>query len=172
MLDTTAKTEQKQLISIQIAKSYLSFSAGHFTIFSATRRERLHGHSFRVRAEVLAPVDDNGLVFDYTPLKRSLKKLCDELDERLLLPAHSPHLDINKTATTINACFNDETMTLPSADVLVLPMKNVTIEELAPYFLQRLLNLPELNLTSAQILTVGVSSGSGQWAECRWVAPS
>ena len=169
--DAADKTAKKQLISIQIAKDYLGFSAGHFTIFSATRRERLHGHSFRVRAEVLAPVDANGLAFDYTPLKRCLKKLCDGLDERLLLPAHSPHLDINTTATTISACFDGETMTLPIADVLVLPIKNITIEELAPYFLQCLLELPELNLKTAQMLTVGVSSSLGQWGECHWMAP-
>ena len=43
------------LTTINICKEALKFSGAHFTIFSATDRERLHGHNFRVRAEVTAP---------------------------------------------------------------------------------------------------------------------
>ena len=62
---------------IRIDKDYLSFSAGHFTIFSATERENLHGHAFGVSAEYECDVDENGLTFDYNIVKYALKKLCD-----------------------------------------------------------------------------------------------
>ena len=39
-----------QLTTIELSKEYLKFSAGHFTVFSATERERLHGHNFSVSA--------------------------------------------------------------------------------------------------------------------------
>lgn len=166
----TRSTSPERLVSIQIAKDYLGFSAAHFTIFSATERERLHGHSFRLQVEVTAPVDDNGLTFDYVPLKRDLKALCDELDERLLLPERSPCLRISKTSDTVRACFNNETMTLPSNDVLLLPVKNITIEELSYYFTQRLLACDSLVSASVRALTVAVSSGAGQWGRYHWPA--
>ena len=82
------------LTTIEISKDYLHFNSAHFTIFSATEREDLHGHTFYVRAYVTSPVDDNGLAFDYNILKSKLMALCDHLDEKVLLPERSPHLDL------------------------------------------------------------------------------
>ena len=46
----------ESLIRIELSKEYLNFSAGHFTIFSATERENLHGHNFQVRGAVTAAI--------------------------------------------------------------------------------------------------------------------
>lgn len=167
---STSSTSSEQLVSLRIAKDYLGFSAAHFTIFSATERERLHGHSFRVQTEVTAPVDDNGLTFNYVPLKRDLKALCDECDERLLLPDRSPYLRVDQTSDRTRACFNGETMILPSEDVLLLPVRNITIEELSYYFTQRLLACDSLVAAQVRALTVAVSSGVGQWGRYHWRA--
>ena len=51
--------------TIEIRKEYLHFSAAHFTVFSATERERLHGHNWRIGALITGPVGDDGLCFDY-----------------------------------------------------------------------------------------------------------
>lgn len=170
MTDADHKNPQEQLISIQVAKDYLGFSAGHFTIFSATRRERLHGHSFRLQVEVLAPVDDNGLTFDYVPLKQMLKRLCDELDERLLLPGRSPHLKISQEAGLVKAFFDQDVLSFPENDVLILPIRNITVEELSHYFLERVLALFDVATLDIRKLMVAVSSGVGQWGRCRWSA--
>ena len=82
------------LTRIEITKEYLTFSAGHFTIFSATDRENLHGHNFQVRCAVTASIGPDGLAFNYVLLKRVLRALCDELNERVLLPDHSPYLTL------------------------------------------------------------------------------
>ena len=44
---------QKKLGRIEIAKQALNFSAAHFTIFSQTEREDLHGHNFRWNVNLL-----------------------------------------------------------------------------------------------------------------------
>ena len=44
----------------------LHFSAAHFTIFSATERERLHGHNYSVSARFVAPQGDNGFSADHS----------------------------------------------------------------------------------------------------------
>ena len=159
---------QQTLTRIEISKEYLNFSAGHFTLFSATERENLHGHNFQIRAAVTAAVGDDGLAFDYVVLKRVLKALCDQLDERVLLPQRSPHLRLEYQEGMVLALFADERIPFLERDVLPLPIRNVTIEELAALLLTRLRDCPELVGQDIRGIELGVSSGLGQWAFSSW----
>ena len=49
-----------RLTTLYIDKEAHKFSAAHFTIFTATERERLHGHNYSVSARIVAPMGDNG----------------------------------------------------------------------------------------------------------------
>jgi 6-pyruvoyltetrahydropterin/6-carboxytetrahydropterin synthase len=160
--------DRQSLTRIEISKEYLNFSAGHFTIFSATERESLHGHNFQVRCTVDALVGANGMAFDYVMLKRVLKELCDALDERLLLPERSPHLRVAREGGGVTVWFDDQRLTFLDRDVLLLPIRNVTIEELSTLLLTRLRARPELADPSIQAIALAVSSGSGQWAWSFW----
>ena len=153
---------------IEISKEYLHFSSAHFTIFSATEREDLHGHNFYVTATVTAPVGDNGLAFDYNLLKDKLKVLCDELDEKVLLPEHSPHLNLHEADGYVIASFADEKIPFLPRDVLRLPLRNIAVEELAPWFLDRLKADPDIAALDLVELLLRVSSGPGQWAGATW----
>ena len=62
-------TDATQTTEILIEKEDLHFSAGHFTIFSDTARENLHGHNWYVRARLLGVVGEGGLTFDYNVVK-------------------------------------------------------------------------------------------------------
>ena len=163
-----ASVADATLTRIEISKDYLKFSAGHFTLFSATERENLHGHNFQVRCVVTSWVGDSGLTFDYVILKRVLKELCDALDERVLLPLASPYLRIEHQAGLVRALFADECIPFLERDVLLLPIRNVTIEELAPLLLARLLDRPETAAMELRSVELGVSSGQGQWAIAHW----
>ena len=158
----------KQATTIEIAKEYLNFSAGHFTIFSATERERLHGHNFSVSAKVESPVDNNGLCFNYGSLKKKLKRLCDDLDEYMLLPMHSPFLGIETTEAEHLVTFNNETMRFNKTDCLLLPIRNTTVEEFAQLLLDRLLADPDMDNYAISKIEMRVSSGAGQWGACKW----
>ena len=96
------------LTTIEISKDYLHFNSAHFTIFSATEREDLHGHTFYVRAYVTSPVDENGMAFDYNILKSRMMALCDHLDEKVLLPSLSPHLKLLEEDGYLVAHYADE----------------------------------------------------------------
>jgi 6-pyruvoyltetrahydropterin/6-carboxytetrahydropterin synthase len=159
---------RETLTRIEITKEYLNFSAGHFTIFSATERENLHGHNFQVRCAVTAAIGPNGLAFDYVLLKRVLRELCDALDERMLLPQDSPYLRLAHRDGMVIARFADEEIPFLARDCLPLPIRNVTIEELAGLLVSRLAARPELTAWLIRALEVGVSSGSGQWAFSHW----
>lgn len=153
---------------IELAKEDMHFSAAHFTIFSADERENLHGHNFFVEARARGPIDANGLCFDYAVLKARLRALCDSLDESLLLAAESPHLCIDEDPEGLVVAFADETLRFQRRDVRLLPIRNVTVEELAHWFASSLTSGVDFAALPIDDLTVRVSSGPGQWAEAAW----
>ena len=159
-----------QRTTISISKDYLHFSAAHFTIFSATERENLHGHNFFVEADAIGQIGDDGLCFDYNAMKQLLKELCDQLDETTLLAARSPHLDIEQGAGRVTVRFGDERLEFLPRDVTMLDMRNVTVEELAHWFLRRLRASEEFKRLPIEEVTLRASSGPGQWASAHWDA--
>jgi 6-pyruvoyltetrahydropterin/6-carboxytetrahydropterin synthase len=159
-----APVSHAQLTRIEISKEYLHFNSGHFTIFSDTEREDLHGHTFYVKALIDSSVDATGLAFDYNLVKNRLKQICDSIDEKVLLPEKSPYLSLGNENGYVIAIFGNEKLPFLPRDVVTLPVANITVEELAPWFLSRLLEdsaISDLNLPRVE---VSVSSGPGQWA--------
>ena len=152
------------LTRIEISKEYLHFNSGHFTIFSDTDREDLHGHTFYVKALIDSPVDNTGLAFDYNLVKSRLKQLCDDIDEQILLPERSPHLTLSEDNGYVIATFGNERLPFLPRDVITLPVATITVEELAPWFLQALLAEPAIASLDLPRVEVSVSSGPGQWA--------
>ena len=159
----------KRHTCIEISKEDLKFSAAHFTIFSASDRERLHGHNFRVSLDLTAEVGDDGMCFSYVEMKKRLRKLCATLDEYVLLPGQSPYLTIAEQGNYYCAHFNGEEMLFIKADTLVLPLRNTTVEEFARYLLERLLeDAPFIDGNEISSLVMKVSSGPGQWGSASW----
>ncbi|MFK7885290.1 MAG: 6-pyruvoyl tetrahydropterin synthase family protein [Gammaproteobacteria bacterium] len=156
------------MTTIRIRNPSLNFNAGHFTIFSAHEREDLHGHSFFLSGEFSGPIDDNGLAFDYQIAKQIMRELCASLDEKVLLPKHSPHLVIGEKDGYISATFADETMLFLPRDVLVLPLRNITLEELSRYGLAQLRDNEDLTRLPIRRMTLRVSTGQGQSAATHW----
>ncbi len=160
-----------RLTTISISKEDLKFSGAHFTIFSATERERLHGHNFKVRAEVTAAVDDNGMCFNYQEIKSRLRAICNALDEYVLLPGESPHLSIDTEAGQYQVQFNGEVLFFCRDDTQILPVRNTTVEELSNYILDKLVNADDFfRVNPVEHISIGVSSGDGQWGSSTWAA--
>ena len=161
-----------RLTTIDISKEDLKFSVAHFTIFSSTERERLHGHNFKVRASVVAPVDENGMCFNYQEIKTRLRALCKSLDEYVVLPGNSPHLQISENEQNYCVTFNGENMTFLRSDTRVLDIRNTTVEEFSNYIVQQLVNRDNFfQANDVHSLTIAVSSGDGQWGASSWQRP-
>ncbi|MEX1666685.1 6-pyruvoyl trahydropterin synthase family protein [Zhongshania arctica] len=159
----------KAYTSIEISKEDLKFSGAHFTIFSATDRERLHGHNFKVSLVLTADVGDNGMCFSYVEIKSRLRKLCSRLDEYTLLPAESPYMRVVERGEFYIAEFNGEEIPFLKTDTLVLPVRNTTVEEFARYLLELLLtDAPFIEGNEIAELVMKVSSGPGQWGSASW----
>ncbi len=154
--------------TLYIDKESHKFSAAHYTIFSATERERLHGHNYSVSARIVAPMGDNGFSADYNVYKSRLARLCDSLDEYMLLAGDSPHQRITTDGDYYRVEFDGQQMLFLQADTQVLPLRNATVEEFSRYLLQRLVedsvgdDLREIELC--------VASGPGQRGCSIWRA--
>tara|TARA_B100000497_G_scaffold116313_1_gene140583 strand:- start:111 stop:590 length:480 start_codon:yes stop_codon:yes gene_type:complete len=155
-----------QLATLHINKQAHKFSAAHFTIFSATDRERLHGHNYGISARIVAVMGENGFSADYNVYKRCLQKLCDAHDEYMLLPAQSPWLEVVTQEDEYYATFDDKTLRFPCDETLLLPIVNVTVEALAHYFLKRV--LAEKLMGDIVELEIFVTSGDGQSSSACW----
>ncbi|MCB9766416.1 MAG: 6-carboxytetrahydropterin synthase [Alphaproteobacteria bacterium] len=156
--------------TIDLFKESMKFSAGHFTIFSATERENLHGHNFTLRVRITGVVDDNGMLFDYRATKRRLIALCAAWNETLLLPERSPHLRLDTSdPAEVRARFGDELLRFLPRDVTLLPVVNVTLEELSRLIGERLAVDPEVGGDPTILaMVVEVASGPGQRIAWRW----
>lgn len=158
-----------RLAIIELHKDGLHFSAGHFTIFSATERENMHGHNYDVNVCLHVTLNDNGMAFDYRIYKNKLTALCQQLDRRFLLPAHSKYLRIEEENDMVYAHFNKERIPFLKRDVTILPVCNITIEELSHWFLQKLI-MDEIELKRHKIqgIIVRVFNGPEQSGASRW----
>lgn len=152
----------EKLGRIEIAKQALNFSAAHFTIFSQTDREDLHGHNWQVECELTSPIDENGLIFDYSLIKQAVKEICDELDEKTILPEKSPYLSIEKDGEYLVGVYGHERIPFLPRDVVTLPIANASVEELSHYILDRVLTHPKIAPQDIREMTIKVSSSPGQ----------
>jgi 6-pyruvoyltetrahydropterin/6-carboxytetrahydropterin synthase len=157
------------IVEIDLAKERMKFSAGHFTIFSATERENFHGHNFTVQAAFKARITGDGMVCDYAILKDAVTRVCDSLDEYFLLPTQSPHLQILEEEDYIIARFAAERLPFLKRDVKLLPVTNITVEALSGWVLGEVRKQLPQEIEAAMIdLAVRVTSGPGQGATSRW----
>jgi len=162
-------SDSERLTTLYIDKESHKFSVAHYTIFAAGERERLHGHNYSVSAKIVAPMGDNGFAADYNVYKDRLRALCDELDEYLILPAHSPYQTVEEAGHEYRVRFGDEEMRFLRSDTLVLPIVNATVEELSRYLLERLRHASRGD--DLRELRVCVASGPGQRGCANWRAP-
>lgn len=158
---TLSKTPVRRVI-IDVDNQYLHFSAAHFTVFSATERERLHGHNYSVRAKAHAQVERNGMAFDYNELKRELFAICQSLDEYTLLASDSEFLTIEEQGEYYSAVFNGQKMLFLQSDTLLLPLQNISLEELGQHIIERLCEDGLLQRLAISYLELEVASGPGQ----------
>jgi 6-pyruvoyltetrahydropterin/6-carboxytetrahydropterin synthase len=151
---------------IRLEKENFKFSGSHFTIFGPGSAERLHGHNYYVSVELrLTDVDHElGLSFDFNAIKPMIREITSSLDEYVLLPEKSSHLKIEKAGVAVRAIFGSKRYEFPAEDVKILPLANISSEELARLLANELVSRLRGNPTfeSVSSLSVGVEETRGQ----------
>lgn len=153
--------------SLRLGKEDFKFSAAHFTVFGGDEAEAFHGHNYRVGVELSgADVDELEFLVPVAAAKRAIRSLCAELDEKVLLPTECPHLELGQ-GETVTATFGQRRYELPSSEVVLLPVANVTVEALARLFWQRLADRWDSLRERVETLEVTVTETRGQGASYR-----
>ena len=147
---------------IRLSKADFKFCAAHFCVFP-DGREPLHGHNYRVYAELRGPVDRLGYVAEFGWLKRIIRELVAELDHRVLVAADSPELEVKSVAGQVEVHWKNDRWAFPEADVVRLPIRNSTSELLAEYVWQEVSRRIGTSESWSQ-LTVEVEETPGQRA--------
>ena len=156
-----------QQFSIKLDKEQHVFSAAHFITFNGNVCERLHGHNYRVAAEIEGPLDENQYVIDFIAVRDELKAIIDELDHRVLLPTNHPQIRVVADEREVTATFEDRRWIFPRGDCVMLPVANTTAELLARFIGQRLLAALERRTGARpQMLRIAVDENFGQWGVC------
>jgi 6-pyruvoyltetrahydropterin/6-carboxytetrahydropterin synthase len=153
---------------VVVEKEYLKFSAAHFIAYKGFR-EPLHGHNYQVSVTIEGEVGSDGYVLDFGIVKQVTKKVCEELDERILVPARSDCLTIGHEGPSVVLVYEDGARFLfPATDCVLLPIVHASAEELAAYVLSRLRErLGAHAMRGLRQIEVGVSEAPGQAAYCR-----
>jgi 6-pyruvoyltetrahydropterin/6-carboxytetrahydropterin synthase len=123
---------------IRVSNDRLVFSAAHFVTIGETICERLHGHNYRVAAEVAGQLDENRFVIDFIVLREALEKIIGTLDHFVLLPTRSKLIHVSANEQTVEATFDQRRWVLPRGDCVLLPIANTTAEQLAEFIGQQL----------------------------------
>ena len=149
---------------VQVTKDYLKFSAAHFIAYPGFR-ERLHGHNYRVSVATEGQLGPQGYVVDFGVVKKIARKLCDRLDERVLVPARSDCLDVEERGEIIVLRYEGDEFSFPADDAILLPIIHSSAEELAQYLASELQKeLQNEGLDSLTWIEIGVEESFGQAA--------
>jgi 6-pyruvoyltetrahydropterin/6-carboxytetrahydropterin synthase len=137
---------------VSVTKDYLVFASAHFVTFAGHRCEGLHGHNYRAQVTVEGALDENWLVFDFVVLKRIMRRLCEEIDHKVLLPLENPRLQVAEVGETVTVAYEGKPRyVFPRVDCALLPVPNTTVEMLAALLTDRLRR--ELETRGARGLT-------------------
>ena len=112
-----------------------TFAAAHFLRSYRGPCERLHGHNYRVGVVLEGAIDpESWYVYDFTTLKKIMRRLCDAIDHRVLLPLENPKLQVVEQDDMVSVLYEGKPRYLfPRRDCALLPVPNTTVEMLARY---------------------------------------
>ncbi len=153
--------------SLVLAKETFKFSSSHFTLFGATHAEHLHGHNYtvKVRTDWADIHPDTEMAVDFNVIKKEIKKICDSLDEKILIPQNSPYLKIQKSPhykDHTEVRFQKRVYCFPDDEICFLPVSNITSEALARFFHEQISEV--IKIDGLKKVSVAVKETAGQSA--------
>jgi 6-pyruvoyltetrahydropterin/6-carboxytetrahydropterin synthase len=154
--------------SLRIESADLIFSAAHFITFEGGGCEPLHGHDYRVKAELFGPLGANEYIVDFVLVHEGLKEIVKELDHRVLLPGGHDSIAVKLEGEEFVITHAGRRWVLPKDNCRVLPIGNTTTEMFARYiggrFIEDLIMKRQLPVTQ---ISIEVGECGGFAAVCK-----
>jgi len=113
-----------------------------------------------------APELKSDMVFDFLDIKPIVRRVCDSLDHKLLLPKNNTDLQILDQDNAWKIIPPDESwMIIPKSDILLIPIENTSAERLAIYICSEIKRIVKLEFGFAfSRLEIEVEETPGQSA--------
>ncbi len=158
---------------IFVSKDVLKFSSAHMTVFPDGSKERIHGHNFQVMLEFELQTIRLASLLDFGVVKQTLAQVCQTLDQRLLLGARCPTLEmIRQDAGEVEFKLCGKRYVIPADEVEILPLENIVVEtlaeEMAFRLVERLGDHLKKDVVAAMVVTVSESAGQGGSYRWEW----
>lgn len=154
--------------AVVIEKQDLQFCSAHFIVHKGTR-EPLHGHNFHVTVMLEGPLTSDYYVIDFGDVKAAARRVCAALDHRVLLPGKRDDIHLVAAEQRLSVLHaGDLLFVFPVDDVCILPLANVTTEQLARYLCGEIVGqLPLEAQELLQVIHLTVEETPGQSATYR-----
>jgi 6-pyruvoyltetrahydropterin/6-carboxytetrahydropterin synthase len=128
--------KQSSNTTLHLYKQNFKFSAAHFLIFDQTSAEKLHGHNYQVRVDILVPQENElikkqGFFIDFNVFKKFIKARLEQWDEHVLLPANHPDMKLKMNGPSLEVRFRDRFYAFPQNEVIKLPVSNTSVEQMS-----------------------------------------
>jgi 6-pyruvoyltetrahydropterin/6-carboxytetrahydropterin synthase len=151
---------------ILIAREQYKFSCAHMTVFPDGTKERLHGHNYSIAVALELDRIDLPAMLPFRAIKNVLGELCAAWKERLIVAQHNPQLVIVRDDKEFEFTLCGERYVVPRGDALLLPIDNVTVENLAAHVAE--LIGAKIAPLSPHVRNIEVTVGEhpGQGASC------
>lgn len=157
-----------EIYRVDLQKEQLTFSAAHFITFAGNICERLHGHNYGVKCEVVGELDENGYVVDFIALRDALQEITKSLDHHVLLPTEHQAIKVQTEGDEVIARFESKRWVFPAEDCVLLPIANTTAELLAHYIGQQMIEQSNgWRSSTIQQIVISVDENQGQWGSCQ-----
>ena len=149
-------TDPRGTWAVRLYKEDFRFDAAHFLVFPDGSREPLHGHNYQVRVLLEGEVAADDMVVDFLKAKPVIRAVCAELDHVTLVPTRNRFLTVQQAGGRVRVSGAGEAIDLPAADVRLLDVTNLSVERLAGFLTDRLLesfarDLPQARLSAIEV---------------------
>ena len=154
----------QETFRVSLSKDNLVFSAAHFITFNGNICESVHGHNYRVKCEIVGPLDENGYVVDFIALRDALFEIIGLLDHHVVLPTEHNLIKVVDDGKEVTVTFESKRWIFPSQDCVLLPIANTTAELMARFIALELKAKTKSKFGSEiSRLIVAVDENRGQW---------
>ncbi|MHB1092540.1 6-pyruvoyl trahydropterin synthase family protein [Thiobacillus sp.] len=150
----------------------LGFNSAHFITYGNVC-ENLHGHNFHTRVTAHGDDTGEGYVLDFVALTRLAREICQELSDRVILPATSSVVRLVEEDGLVKVESFGKRFWIEKEGCAILQIPNATAELIARHIGERLTDaLHRENLAKGvHLLEVGVEEADRQWGFSRHVFP-
>ena len=150
---------------IRIARAEHKFSCAHMTVFADGSKERLHGHNYTIAVAIEVERIDLAAMIPFAPIKSVIGAMCTAWKEHLLLAERNPCFEIVRDSEELEFRLCGDRYVMPRADVVLVPIENVSVEGLAEH-VAALLAEPLAPLRIVSGIEVRVEELPGIGASC------